>query len=446
MASILDGLSFGGGDGQPGLLDSLPPWLREQFGLSQQPQAGPGMQMPIPMPQPNPYAPQQPQQQPPMPGTPMPRPSPFAPPQGMPQQAPQMPPGGLPPRTPFGQAPKVDGMGNRLYEALGGFLGNDGLIGGGAAAIKTLATGDITNPYALAKRQQLETYAALQRDFGVPEPRARAAMQNPEVMKALIPTLVPKYQSQEHGQLYGRYNEATGRFDTQGAYPKSEKLDAGQNLVYTTPPVGDQPATSVPAASGGPDKPPQNYTWNDPNNPAKGATRIPGTEPPMSKDEASMVSMLQASRMGVKLAKDYFLAPEFKGTALDAAGKVITSATGTGDISRHTRAVRMGAETALRMATGAAAPSSEVKTYADFYTPSVYDSVATRQQKLDALGRLMDYAERNMSSGRLVPPHQMPRPEAFMQGGSAAGPVKDQSRVNPGAWPALPPGFVMMGQ
>lgn len=434
MASILDGLSFGGSDGQPGLLDSLPPWLREQFGLPQQQapqmQSGPGMQPPVPMPQPRPFAQQ--------------------PPQGMPQQAPQMPTGGLPPRTPFGEAPKYDSVGGRLYGALAGgvngFFGGGGLPGGLINAAKTLATGEVTDPVQLHKRQQLETYASLQRDFNLTPAQAQMAMQNPEVMKAFIPAIAPKYQSQEHGQLYGRFNEATGRFDTQGAYPKSEKLDAGQNLVYTTPPVGNQPATSVPAASGGPDKPPPNYTWNDPNNPAKGATRIPGTEPPMSKDEASMVSMLQASRMGVKLAKDYFLAPEFKGTALDAAGKVITSATGTGDISRHTRAVRMGAETALRMATGAAAPSSEVKTYADFYTPSVYDSVATRQQKLDALGRLMDYAERNMSSGRLVPPHQMPRPEAFMQGGSAAGPVKDQSRVNPGAWPALPPGFVMMGQ
>lgn len=226
MASILDGLSWGG-DGQPGLLDSLPPWLREAFGgppQQQAPQAGPGMQPPVPMPQPRPFAQQ-----------------------GAPQQPPQMPPGGLPPRTPFGEAPKVDGMGNRMYEALGGFLGNEGLIGGGAAAIKTLATGEVTNPYALQKRQQLETYAALQRDFGMTEPQARMAMQNPKVMEALIPMIAPKFEFKEKGPYYGAFDPARGDFNIHGAAPEYQKLDQGQIGGYTAPPVpGAAPAATPP--------------------------------------------------------------------------------------------------------------------------------------------------------------------------------------------------------
>lgn len=204
MASIWDNLSFGDQGGPSGMLDSLPLWLR---------QAQAGTQ----------------------------------------QQAPQQPQSGLPQRLPFGQAPKVDGMGDRLYEALGGFLGNEGLVGGAAAGIKTLATGEITNPYALQKHQQMQTYAALQRDFGMTEPQARMAMQNPKVMEALVPMIAPKYEFKEKGPYFGSYDPARGNFDIHGAAPEYQKLDQGQVGGYTAPPVpgGAQP----PLPAGLPQRP-----------------------------------------------------------------------------------------------------------------------------------------------------------------------------------------------
>lgn len=238
MASILDGLSWGG-DGQPGLLDSLPPWLRDKI-MGAGPDAmssmaAAGQPSPVPMPRPSPFASQQPA-------------SP-----GMPTT--------LLPRTPFGEAPKVEGVGPRLYEALGGFLGNEGLIGGSAAAIKTLATGEVTNPFALAKRQQLETYAALQRDFGMTEPQARMAMQNPKVMEALIPMIAPKTEFKEKGPYYGAFDPARGTYDIKGAAPEFQKLDQGQIGGYTTAPL---PPGAAPA----------------PRPPGLPAARPPGAPPP----------------------------------------------------------------------------------------------------------------------------------------------------------------------
>lgn len=309
MASILDGLSWGG-DGQPGLLDSLPPWLREAFGgpQQQQPQAGPGMQPQVPMPQP--------------------RPQQFSP-QGMPQQAPQMPPGGLPPRTPFGEAPKVDGLGNRAYEALGGFLGNEGLIGGGAAAIKTLATGEVTNPYALQKRQQLETYAALQRDFGMTEPQARMAMQNPKVMEALIPMIAPKYSLEQKGPYFGPFDAARGNFNIQGAAPEYQKLDQGQVGGYTAPPLpGGGPAATppgIPPGTGARPAPAVAGFSQNAGNPAKTQEIDMGTHTaiwdPQTRRTVGMIPK------NVQEAKNQTVQGELRGTAAVNLPDTIANAT-----------------------------------------------------------------------------------------------------------------------
>lgn len=271
MPSILDGLNFGGG-GAGGLLDGLPPWLRETIsgiqgsmppngiptaGYGQFPQGG----------QPPQRQPQQPQ------GVPMPpmRPPEMAQQPAPPQQAPHPAPGGLPARTPFGQAPKVDGMGDRLYEALGGFLGNEGPVGGAAAGIKTLATGEVTNPYALQKRQQMETYAALQRDFGLTEPQARMAMQNPEVMKAFVPRIAPKYQFRDTGEQVGGFDPATAGFKPIGPSGKRSGFhivgyDEMGKAKYGW--VGSKPGEITPYDASGS----RGYdaTFQDPNNPDVG--------------------------------------------------------------------------------------------------------------------------------------------------------------------------------
>ncbi len=341
--------------------------------------------------------------------------------------------------------------------------------------------------------QQASLNALVQQ--GLTPQQAMLAINNPEFMKAAAPSIFPKYDFQNVDNTVGRFNPATGRFDVQGAVPKETKLSAGETLVSGTPPgippiaggnlsgaprmgapmgppmapqmppqmpqgstapivPNSVPTLSIPpspgmagnytpVASGGPPKPPENYTWNNPGNPAAGATRIPGTQPPPTSDEAGKLAMIEASKQGVEQAKQFFLSPDFKSGVVDTVLTAGKEKLGVGDISRHQRAVEMGTEAALRIATGANAPISEVKKYADFYMPSVYDSVETRTQKLSALQRFMDYAEQNMSTGRLVPLKQMPPPAAFMPGVTLPS-GKEQARVSAPAWPPPPSGFTLV--
>lgn len=226
MAGLLD--YFSGGTPSGGLLDGIPAWLQQQFGAGQQPpQPRPpwGMDQYDGARQPQPPAPQ------------------------------QMAPGGGLPRTPLGEAPKYSpGIGNRLYGAFTG--GVNGMITNGpfqglVNAGKSLATGEVTDPIQLQDRQMLERYSALQRDFGLTEPQARAAVQDPKMMEALMPLAVPKYEFKEAGQYYGGFNPATGKYNIQGASPKAEKLDPGQNLVYGAPGLPGQPAPPKPGVQGG---------------------------------------------------------------------------------------------------------------------------------------------------------------------------------------------------
>ena len=194
---------------------------------------------------------------------------------------------------------------------------------------------------------------------------------------------------------------------------KYEKVGAGDNLFAVDP---NRPGAQL-IAQGGPDKPPPGYTWKQPSNPAAGLSPIPGG--PQSKlpaNEAGYLAMLKSSRPGVEQAKKYFLSPDFKSGPLDAAGLALGQKLDVGEISRQRRNIEMATEAALRIATGAAAPEPEVKRYANFYMPSVYDGEATRRQKLEALSRFMDCAKANMGRGRL------PEPEVFMGVNSPTGP------------------------
>lgn len=226
MAGLLDFLGSGGPSG--GLLDGIPAWLQQQFGAGQQP---PQPRQPWGMDQydgarqPQPPAPQ------------------------------QMAPGGGLPRTPLGEAPKYSpGIGNRLYGAFtGGVNGtiSNGLFQGLVNAGKSLATGEVTDPLQLQDRQLLERYSALQRDFGLTEPQARAFVQDPKMAEALMPLIAPKHEFKEAGQYYGGFNPATGKYSIQGVAPKAEKLDPGQNLVYGAPGLPGQAPAPKPGVQGG---------------------------------------------------------------------------------------------------------------------------------------------------------------------------------------------------
>ena len=299
--------------------------------------------------------------------------------------------------------------------ALGGGIAQGG-IGGGLTAAAPVAAAE--RQQRLAQANQLATYQAL-RSRGLSHSDALGAIANPELLKSIMPLVVPQYEQFKSGETYGQFNKTTGQSDLQGVVPKFEKLGPGDQGVFVTPPFPGAGPTSVPAASGGPEKPPEGYQWADKSDQSKGLVPItggPATKLP--EGAAGHLAMMESSRAGVEAAKKYFLSPDFKSGPADAAGLAIGQRLDVGNISRHRRAVELGTEAALRMSTGAAAPEPEVKRYANFYLPSVYDAKETRQQKLDALTRFMDYAKKNIGQGRV------PEPEFFMSssGGSAAKP------------------------
>ena len=128
--------------------------------------------------------------------------------------------------------------------------------------------------------------------------------------------------------------------------------------------------------------------------------------------------MLEAAKPGLEEAKKYFLDPrplhlreggDQAGGALYSMGKqYVGEKTGSFEIGRQRRNIRYGIEAALRAATGAAAPETEVERYTDMYAPSITDSYATRKQKIEALDRFITTYEEAATRGHGGKPASKP--------------------------------------
>jgi hypothetical protein len=323
-------------------------------------------------------------------------------PQGMPPQA-YAPPsapivmpslGGM---APQGRAPDV---GDRLQAAGAGFFNAGSPMQAIGNLLGGLFTGQRQDPMGLAVQASGQKQAAEQAAF---QQNAAAAMEYvrqdqsiPQPMKLAMlrqPALAMKYVAEMAKPLKPEFS--------------AEKIE---NSGYTFDKNTGKWTLGVTAPKKPPD-PPSGYLWVDPNNPAAGLTAVKnGPATKLEAGASGQLAMMEATRPGLDAAKQYFLSDEFKSGPIDAAGLAIGQRLNVGNISRHRRSVELAAEAALRVATGAAAPDSEVKRYADFYTPSVYDAEETRRQKLNALTAFIDHARKNIGQGR------MPEPEYFMPG------------------------------
>ena len=299
--------------------------------------------------------------------------------------------------TPTGQAPTV---GDRIQAAGAGFFNAGSPMQSISNLIGGLITGQRQDPTGIAAQiyNQTQQQTALSQgaameyvmgDDSIPTPMKLAMLRNPALAMKYVAELAkpqqPKFSAQTIGNTGYAFNENTGTW-TPGVTAPPKPPDA-----------------------------PSGYLWVDPNNPAAGLKPIKdGPATKIEGNTAGYLAMLEASEPGVKEARKYFLSPDFKSGPIDAAGLALGQRLDVGEISRQRRSIELASEAAIRMATGATAPPDEVKRYANFYMPSVYDSEATRRQKLDALQKFMDYAKRNIGQGR------MPPPEAFMNGGGDA--------------------------
>ena len=311
--------------------------------------------------------------------------------QSRPQIAPQAQQQQMAPQQSGGLRAGFEGFMNNLHNGpigavMGGLGGAMGMDGGSNVTVKAL----------MAKGLDLNT--------------AKAAAANPTLLAALVPQL---FGTKSGTVINNRLvNPATGQViadfsDTKAPETKEfEGLNGGKVAMQFNARSGKwEPVPGIPSSGAG--KPPANYTWVDPNDPEKGVKGIPGGPATQLPSEvAGRMAMMDIGAAELPKAREVLLRSRgsygLKG--LDGVGSTI----GVGEVARAERSVRVAIEGALRSMTGAAAPDSEVKSYADKFLPSPMDSRETATQKLNQLQDFIDGAKRLVNQGRGPAANQSP--------------------------------------
>lgn len=122
----------------------------------------------------------------------------------------------------------------------------------------------------------------------------------------------------------------------------------------------------------------------------------------MSGDQAGRIAMMRTAREGLEQAKVFFSDMGVTGRA----GKLFNM----GEAGQAERTVTSAIEATLRALTGAAATTNEVERLEKLFAPTIYDSVATRADKLQKLEAFIGKAEGVLTQGRGGMPQQTPPP------------------------------------
>jgi hypothetical protein len=206
--------------------------------------------------------------------------------------------------------PREEGLG-RLTGALGGFLYGGSPIGGLLNAAKTLTTGEATDPQTIARAQMTSTYQALQRDFGLTEPQARMAINNPALMKEYFKVAAnPNMQVAPDGSII--QSMPFGRLNIAGGVPISDRMETTNPDGSKSPAFGIKPSLKNPSGAivqpGMPGVP--RAPMGAPGAPV-GRPGMPGQDPTMSVSprqivtEQSPQATSEQKATGEGLAKDY---------------------------------------------------------------------------------------------------------------------------------------------
>lgn len=143
--------------------------------------------------------------------------------------------------------PRAEGLG-RLTGAIGGLVNGGSPIGGLFNAAKTLATGELTDPQDIARAQMTAAYHTLQKDFGMTEPQARMAVNNPLIMKELAGAMVkPAITVGPSGDIMQQTPFGGGKI--LGGFPVSESKDMINSKGQTVPGFAIKPSLTNPSGS-----------------------------------------------------------------------------------------------------------------------------------------------------------------------------------------------------
>lgn len=293
---------------------------------------------------------------------------------------------------------KVNDNSNMLLAFAGGLAGGrswgDGLSKG---LTQGVVGGQLDTANNQKRMMQTSTYAAL-KQRGVSDADAMLAMQNPEALKSLLSRLWPTYSPQSAGKTVGSFNPATGKFEAQYTDPTFEKVGSGDTLYQTAGGVPGAGATTAPrpVASGGPEKPPSGYRYNDPNDPTKGLTGIEG-------GPADKIPSEVAARLG--LAKSFLgQLPDIRKRveAGEATGPIdgLAASFNIGNAGELKRQIASGSEALLRNLTGAGMNENEAKNYVRRYELETTDTSTTVLSKLTQLERELRAVDQVVSKGR----------------------------------------------
>jgi hypothetical protein len=278
-----------------------------------------------------------------------------------------------------------------------------------------------------AEQQNMTAQALLAR--GAPVAEVRAAVRNPDLLKAMI----GKYFETGKPLVVGGHvvrEKPGGGLEVLGDFSKDEKAPAGfeKRADGTLHFIKGGPADpDYLREKGEKNAAPSGYRWVDPKNPDAGLVAIPGGPGEKVTPEVS-------ARLG--LAKSFLgQLPDIRRDIEkgDATGPwdAMQAKAGVGRAGELNRQIKSGAEALLRNLTGAGMSQSEAQNYVSRYELQPWDTTKTVRSKLDQLERELQYTITEVEKGRSPIPQARPAaPSGGRAGTVDVGGQKIQWSVN----------------
>ena len=235
---------------------------------------------------------------------------------------------------------------------------------------------------------------------GVPPEMRRAIIANPAIAREVLPQLFGKPEAPL--VVNGKLVDRSGKLIAD--YSKDDKpmvVTEGGSVYDPNTREFKQGPRSAP-------KPANTHRWVDENDLSKGQVAIeggPATDIPV--ESAGRLALLKTARGAFDSAKSVLMRDR-GAFGMNSPVDVAKSFASAGDVGNANRSVKLAIESALRAATGAVAPPSEVENYAKMFMPIPADSDKTTAHKLGLLENFLKNQEAIAMRGRSSAPPSQP--------------------------------------